>query len=69
MIAAGLSAMAAHEFEEYHFEQLAKTAPEGTELPESTRVLWDVSACCSQKTNGFFQILNALVGWSSVATV
>jgi uncharacterized protein with von Willebrand factor type A (vWA) domain len=69
VIAAGLSAMVAHEFEEYHFEQLSKSAPEGTEVPETTPVLWDVSGCCSEKTNGFFQIMNALVGWRSVATV
>ena len=61
-IAAGLAARAAHEIEEYVFE----TASSGE---ESTRVLWDVSGCCSQKTNGFFQIMNALVGWRSIATV
>lgn len=39
------------------------------EYPESTPVLWDVSACCSENTNPFFQIMNALVGWQAVATV
>lgn len=39
------------------------------ELPESTTVLWDVSACCSEESNPFFQVLNALVGWRSVGTV
>jgi high-affinity iron transporter len=62
LIAAGLAAGAAHEFEEYIY------MINGSEQ-ESTAVLWDVSSCCSQKTNGFFQILNALVGWRSVATV
>ena len=64
-IAAGLAARAAHEIEEYVFE----TVFSGDESIESTRVLWDVSECCSQKTNGFFQIMNALVGWRSIATV
>jgi high-affinity iron transporter len=70
VIAAGLCAGAAHEFEEYHFEHVvAPMYPEGEEAPESTPVLWDLSECCSQKTHWFFQILNALVGWRAVATV
>ena len=69
IIAAGLAASAAHEFEEYYFIKVAESAPEGSEIPESTPVLWDLSACCSQKTNYFFQVMNALVGWRSVATV
>lgn len=67
LIAAGLAAGAAHEFEEYIYEQRAVENDESA--PESTPVLWDVSDCCSQKANGFFQIMNALVGWRSVATV
>lgn len=32
-------------------------------------VLWDTSSCCSEATNPFFQVLNSLIGWQSVATV
>ena len=70
VIAAGLCAGAAHEFEEYHYAHVvAPMYPEGEEAPESTPVLWDLSECCSQKTHWFFQILNALVGWRAIATV
>jgi hypothetical protein len=37
--------------------------------PTSTPVLWDVSACCSEANNIFFQIMNTLFGWRAVATV
>ena len=67
LIAAGMTAGFAHEFEEYYYEKIAD--PNAEEIVESTTILWDISACCSQKTNGFFQILNGLVGWRSVGTV
>ncbi|TPX47931.1 hypothetical protein SeLEV6574_g02341 [Synchytrium endobioticum] len=38
-------------------------------LPGSTPLLWDVSSCCSETNNGFFQILNALTGWRARPTV
>lgn len=38
------------------------------ELPETSYVLWDLSDCCSEENNAFFQVLSALVGWQSVAT-
>ncbi|KAI9022466.1 Cupredoxin [Hyaloraphidium curvatum] len=28
------------------------------ELPESSQVLWDLTACCSEESNAFFQIMN-----------
>ncbi|KAJ1554686.1 hypothetical protein HK096_002383 [Nowakowskiella sp. JEL0078] len=40
-----------------------------SEYQESTYVLWDASGCCSEDTNPFFQILNALLGWRAVATL
>lgn len=38
-------------------------------LPGSTPLLWDVSSCCSETSNGFFQILSALTGWRARPTV
>jgi hypothetical protein len=36
---------------------------------EETQVLWDWCSCCSQKTNGFFAIMYALVGWRCKGTI
>lgn len=63
VIAAGLAAGAAHEFEEYYFAVRPELG-----LKETT-VLWDVCACCSHKENAFFSIAYALVGWRCVGTV
>ncbi|KAJ3085468.1 high-affinity iron permease [Quaeritorhiza haematococci] len=38
-------------------------------VPESSRIVWDASGCCSEKRNGFFQVLNTLVGWRAQPTV
>lgn len=62
IIAAGLSAYAAHELEEYVYMVIDNGL-------EETPVLWDISDCCSHKTVPFFQIANLLVGYRSKATV
>ncbi|KAJ3086641.1 high-affinity iron permease [Quaeritorhiza haematococci] len=72
VLAAGLAANAAHEFEEYHYEKVINAGIPEEELegrPESTPIVWDASGCCSEKKNGFFQILNTLVGWRAKPTV
>lgn len=63
VIAAGLAAGAAHEFEEDYYYRNPQYGM------EETTVLWDFCDCCSQKTNAFFAIMYALVGWRCKATI
>ncbi|TPX35996.1 hypothetical protein SmJEL517_g01854 [Synchytrium microbalum] len=37
-------------------------------LPGSTPLLWDVSGCCNENSNGFFQVLSSLTGWRARPT-
>lgn len=53
LIAAGLFAGAVHELEEYTHNEA---------------IIWQLH-CCHYKTNGFWKILNAIVGWREEATV
>jgi high-affinity iron transporter len=65
LIAAGAFTSALHAFQEL--------GAFGTWTPKSqrgwqNRQVWDLSECCSDKTNRFFVLMNALVGWQHQPT-
>lgn len=65
LIAAGAFTSALHAFQEL--------GAFGTWTPKSQRgwqnkQVWDSSECCSDKTNRFFVLMNALVGWQDKPT-
>jgi high-affinity iron transporter len=62
IIAAGIASTTAHEFEEY-YHYVTYGNDDGIPL------LWNTSACCSEKTNGFFAILQALTGYRAKVSV
>jgi len=65
VIAAGVLMYGIHELQEAGFFGTWKPK---SERPWQNEPLWDISGCCSHKTNDFFALMRALVGYTSTPT-
>mmetsp|Transcript_28170 Transcript_28170/g.61715 ORF Transcript_28170/g.61715 Transcript_28170/m.61715 type:complete len:1182 (-) Transcript_28170:18-3563(-) len=62
VIAAGVLMYGIHEIQEAGFFGTWKPK---SERPWQNEALWDISGCCSHKTNDFFALMRALVGYTA----